>query len=393
MLSFSGSKRRQTLMAVEKTDNALRRFFAYLGSFGCPPLILMVKTLKPVILSVSRSTDVPAFFSEWFLNRLRAGWCGWVNPFNKRAYRVSFENVRAAVFWTKNPAPMFERLDEIEALLPNFYFQFTLNDYEAEGLEPKLPSLEKRIEAFLRLAERLGPGRVVWRFDPLLLTPATTPADLLARVAAIGDRLVRATDRLVISFVDVMRYAKVRRSLVRETNWFSKETVGSAEPDADALRELAAGLSELAARWRQINPSFLIETCAEAADLSDWGIGHGCCIDGDRLWRLFPEDRQLRRYLMTGKMLDDDEAEPQETLVQVGGTPPAIRLCRRLKDRGQRPHCGCIASKDIGAYDTCAHFCAYCYANRSRKSVLANLDRHDPSSPFLVAPQACEPHN
>lgn len=81
-------------MAVEKTDNALRRFFAYLGSFGCPPLILMVKTLKPVILSVSRSTDVPAFFSEWFLNRLRAGWCGWVNPFNKRclSFPKSFES-------------------------------------------------------------------------------------------------------------------------------------------------------------------------------------------------------------------------------------------------------------------------------------------------------------
>ena len=353
--------------------------------------------LRPVILSASRATDVPAFYSAWLLNRLRAGWCGWVNPFNQRAYRVSFENVRAAVFWTKNPAPMLERLDAIEALLPNFYFQFTLNDYEQESLEPNLPSLKKRLSAFERLAERLGASRVIWRFDPILLTLEVGPDEILSRIEHIGDVLVagRFTEKLVVSFVDVMRYAKVRRNLA-STPFFTKETVSRAEPSLEAVRTLAEGLARLCKKWRRTNPVFEISTCAEAADLSGWGISHNRCVDGDLLLRLFPHDRMLYAYLTTGtaeKSSGRDEpielatpffeATPLQSpsMVQM---PEKVR--RRLKDRGQRAHCGCMASKDIGAYNTCPHFCAYCYANANRETVLANVRRHDPTSPFLVVP-------
>ncbi len=133
--------------------------------------------MTPVIVSASRETDLPCFFADWFLERLKEGWCAWKNMYSGTIHKVSFEKTRMIVFWSKNPRPLLRRLDEVEALgFRNYYFRFTLNDYEREGLEPKVAPLEERIDTFRELAGRIGKERVIWRFDPLMLGCAADTA-------------------------------------------------------------------------------------------------------------------------------------------------------------------------------------------------------------------------
>ena len=146
------------------------------------PSVTPTSQVSPVILSVSRSTDIPAFYAEWFMNRLREGYAVWYNPFNRQPMRVSFDRVKFIVFWSKNPAPLLPHLPELDRRGIRYYFQFTLNDYEKEGFEPNVPPLTQRIATFLQLSARLGKERVIWRFDPLILSPGTTPRQLLTRI-------------------------------------------------------------------------------------------------------------------------------------------------------------------------------------------------------------------
>ena len=328
--------------------------------------------------------NFPAYYGQWFMNRLRAGWCAWVNPFNRRPSYVSFRDVKAVVFWTKNPAPFLQHLDELDARGLHYYFQYTLNDYEREGFEPNVPALEKRIETFRRLSERIGPDRVVWRFDPIILSPGTGPRDILMRIWTIGKALRGLTKKLVVSFVDVGAYRKVQANLVRDTDLYTRETVLSAEPDEAQRREICEGLAKIRERWHSEGWDIEISSCAEEADLAAWGITHNRCIDGELMERVFGEDKALVHFLHSGK-LPEAPAAGADSLF---GDPviPVVPVSKRrnLKDKGQREACGCIVSKDIGMYDTCMHFCAYCYANASRKTVLENRRRHDPESPFLA---------
>lgn len=211
----------------------------------------IVTAQTPVILSASRSTDIPAYYGKWFMNRLKAGWCAWINPFNQKPVYVSFRDVKAVVFWTKNPAPFLQYLDELDARGLHYYFQYTLNDYEQEGFEPNVPSLEKRIETFRMLSARLGPDRVVWRFDPIILTPKLSPRDILMRIWKIGRALHGLTSKLVVSFVDVAAYRKVQQNLIRETSFFNKENVLSAEPTEAQRIEICTGLQKIRKRWRE----------------------------------------------------------------------------------------------------------------------------------------------
>ena len=124
----------------------------------------------PPILSASRETDILAFYSDWFVSRLREGWCAWKNMYNGSIREVSFGKTCLIVFWSKNPKPLLERLNEVEALgFRQYYFQFTLNDYVREGLESNVPPVAERIDMFKRLVERIGKERVIWRFDTLMV--------------------------------------------------------------------------------------------------------------------------------------------------------------------------------------------------------------------------------
>lgn len=146
-------------------------------------------SMHPVIVSASRATDIPAFYADWFFYRLKRGYSAWVNPFNGVKGYVSYQDTRFIVFWSKNPKPLFEHLDELDNRGIGCYIQYTLNDYVDDGLEKKVSSIEQRIDTFRRLVDRLGVGHVIWRFDPLVLTYNITADVLLDKIERIGDQL------------------------------------------------------------------------------------------------------------------------------------------------------------------------------------------------------------
>lgn len=272
-----------------------------------------VDAIAPLIISASRSTDIPAFYGDWFGDRLRQGYVRWKSPFGGKPVYVSFAKARVFVFWSKNPAPFFPVLDLLDRAGYGYYFLFTLNDYDAEGLEPNVPPAGERIKTFIRLSRRIGKGRVVWRFDPLILSDRIAVHDLLEKVRSIGDRIAPFTERLIFSFVDIGKYAKVRRNL--ETGGFS----GAREFTDNEIREFCIGLANLNKRW-----SLSITACAEQRDLTAYGIGRGQCISYDLLAKEFSGDAELREFLHPGG---------QQVL---NGPGPAQDPSRRLMDPGQR---------------------------------------------------------
>lgn len=339
--------------------------------------------IAPVILSASRSTDIPARHAKWFMERLREGWFGWVNPFNQKRYAVSLENTRAIVFWTKHAAPLIPFLDEIEGRGFHFYFQYTLNDYEVEGLEPKIPALDRRIETFLSLSQKIGPSRVIWRFDPIILHEGQSARDILHKIWNLSKRLRGATEKLVVSFADVNVYRKVQRNLVAGApSLYSAENVALAEPTDAEIEEIAEGLRKIRNYWHDHGWDFTVATCAEQIDLSRFGIERNSCVDGELLARHFPEDDALMTFLTKKKKVPAEAS----LFSELDQAIPIVSN-RALKDKGQRKECGCVESKDIGMYNTCANFCAYCYANASRNVVKKNLlkiQAYDGHSPFLI---------
>lgn len=295
-----------------------------------------VKAVAPVIISASRATDIPAFYAEWFFRRLEAGFVKWRNPFSGKDSYVSFKNTRFIVFWSKNPKPLMSYLPQLQKRGIGCYIQFTLNDYEAEELEPNLPSIEERIGSFKQLSEILGKEAVIWRFDPLVLSDRITAEKLLNKIQAIGDQLVGYTNKLVFSFADIGSYKKVGGNLtkagIKYREWSEVEMLQ---------------FSERLSRLNQERWNFELATCAEAIGLESCGVAHNRCIDPELIAKLSSNDESLQHFLQS---------------VQ--------------NDSGQRSLCGCILAKDIGAYNTCPHGCIYCYANTSPHSAHNNFCKH-----------------
>lgn len=328
-----------------------------------------VEAIFPVIISASRSTDIPAFHSRWFMNRLEKGYLAWVNPFNRSNPQfVSFRDTRAIIFWTKNPKPFISLLPRLDEFGMNYYFQYTLNDYDKEGFEPNVKRLKDRMEVFKHLSELIGKEKMVWRFDPLILTSNISVRDLLKRIWYLGNQIVNHTNKLVFSFVDITNYKKVQNNLCREMpDVFSKNDVSENEFNQDQKIEFAEGIQKIHQEWLKKNPAFEIATCAEDFDLEKYNIVHNKCIDDDLLIKLFPRDQKLMSFL--GVQFD------------MFGQPI---ITKKLKDKGQRAACGCIYSKDIGAYNTCDHLCIYCYANTSANMVKNNIKKLDKDSESLL---------
>ena len=187
--------------------------------------------------------------------------------------------------------------------------------------------------------------------------------------------IVINTDKLVFSFVDVKAYRKVQNNLIKETNCFTKEDVETAEMNATQRQETVEGLVKLREIWASTGWNVTLATCAEDIDLAVYGIEHNRCIDGDLMERVFGEDYELVYYLRTGQLPEPD----------LFGTFPALPDKRKeLKDKGQRKACGCMISKDIGRYNTCRHFCVYCYANTSRECVQKNVAQCSDNSENLI---------
>lgn len=331
-----------------------------------------VKAIAPIIISASRSTDIPAYYAEWFFNRLQKGYCSWTNPFNRKKMYISFKHCKAVVFWSKNPKPIIPFLNILDKRGIHYYFQFTLNDYVNEGLEPRVPSLEERINTFKELSNLVGSERVIWRFDPLIMLPGFSVDILLGKIKKVGDKLFRHTNKLVFSFVDVKNYQKVQRNIVKELGCFTPLSVLKSEPTESQKEEIATGIARLIDNWNHCGGNIEASSCAEEIDLSKFNIKHNKCIDGSLMEKLFSQDKEFVYYLHTGK-------KPENLL-------PGISIpnnIKELKDKGQRKGCGCIESKDIGSYNTCRHYCVYCYANTSRKTVENNTYEIDQSKESL----------
>ena len=295
-----------------------------------------------MIISASRRTDIPAFYSDWFMNRVRQGWCAVPNPFNrKRVYRVSLrpDDVTAIVFWSKNPAPLIGHLEELDEHGYRYYFLFTLNDYPTD-LEPNVPGLTQRIATFRGLAGRRGPQRVIWRYDPIVISNRTD-WDYHRRVF---ERLCRelhgSAERVITSLVQF--YSKTRRRLAALSEQgfdFDPNLTGRVE-----ARSLLADMADLAA-----DAGMEMMICASEEDYSDVGVTPSRCIDGELISRLW----------------------------DIPGPWP--------RDKGQRPACGCTVAKDIGVADTCLHHCPYCYSTVSEKAALNNFQKHNQDAPCMGA--------
>jgi len=313
----------------------------------------IVETQAPIIISASRSTDIPAFYSDWFFNRLKEGYVKWKNPFNGIPLYVSFQNTRLIVFWSKNHKPIIKYLDYLNEKNINYYFQFTLNNYDTEKLEPNVPNVQERIETFIELSEKIGKEKVIWRFDPLILTDKIGINELLLKVENIGNQLKKHTDKLVFSFADIKIYKKVQNNL-------RSNSIPYQEFNERTMTEFAVGLQRLNENW-----NFELATCAEQIPLEKYGIIHNKCVDDDLMIKLFSHDKALMDFLGV-----------KITPADMFNSKPSIIKARDNKDKGQRQYCGCIISKDIGEYNTCPHLCEYCYANASKNTALTNWNLH-----------------
>ena len=285
-----------------------------------------------MIISASRRTDIPTYYSDWLYNRIKAGYVLVRNPMNiHQVSRISLspDVVDGIVFWTKNPVPMMERLDELQDY--SYYFQFTLNAYGKDA-EPNVPSKsEVIVPAFRKLSEKIGKDRVIWRYDPIFFNEKYTMDYHVKYFELLASKLCGCTEKCTVSFIDFYRNTE------RNT-----KTLNITAPTEDEKTELMRRFSEIAGRY-----GLYIDTCAEDINLEKFGIRHARCIDKERFERL------------SGYSLD------------VG------------KDKNQRPECGCAASIDIGAYNTCKNGCLYCYANFNSTLVLRNYGLHDPLSPLI----------
>lgn len=336
----------------------------------------------PVIVSASRSTDIPAFYADWFFDRLKRGYSAWTNPFNGVTSYIAYSKTRFIVFWSKNPRPLLEHLDYLTGQNVGCYIQYTLNDYETEGLEKGVPPVGQRIETFKMLVNKLGKGRVIWRFDPMIITDKISIEDLLWKVQNIGDQLRGYTEKLVFSFADIVSYHKVMANL-------EKNGINYIEWNENLMNEFAAMLSKMN---RERGWNFELATCGEKIDIDTYGIKHNRCIDDDLMIRFAYRDKELMDFLKVEvKMVqpsapsmfeefEDRLLIPDGAIMLTSDTYAVKR--KKNKDKGQRQFCGCIVSKDIGQYNTCPHLCEYCYANTSKEAALANWKRHNNNHHF-----------
>lgn len=266
-----------------------------------------------MIISASRRTDIPAFYPGWFVERIREGCVLVHNPINPKITRkVSLlpSDVDCIVFWTKNPGPFLDKLPLLDRY--NYYFQFTVTPYDRH-IEPGLGSKELIVDIFKRLSRVAGKERIVWRYDPILLTEEINVDYHKAHFKRFAREFSGYTSRCVISFLDMYKKCEKRMKELKLITLTEEK-----------MKEIAAFFSDIAS-----GAGIEISTCAEKIDLSALGINHGKCID-DKL------------------------------VSEISGrnTSPG-------KDRSQRKECFCAESVDIGDYNTCRHGCIYCYATKT----------------------------
>ena len=283
-----------------------------------------------MIINTGQRTDIPAFYADWFVNRLKAGFVLVRNPYNPRSvtrYRLSPEVVDLIGFCTKNPAPMLPHLDLLRPY--GQYWYVTITPYGKE-IEPGVPDKREVLDSFRRLSDTVGPDRMGWRYDPVFIS-GEYPAERHIRAFEYMARtLLGYTHTAVISFVDL--YEKTKRNFpeVRPVTAEQRLLLGKA-------------FVEIAGQY-----GMTVRPCGEGDELAPFGADCSGCMT------VAMYEQALGRRLKVPK------------------TAPA------------RKECACYLGGDIGAYNTCGHLCRYCYANYDAATVRKNLAAHDPESPLLI---------
>jgi len=283
-----------------------------------------------MILNTGSRTDIPAFYSEWFMNRIHEGFVMARNPYYPRLihkYVLDPHLIDVLVFCTKNPEPMLKHMKELKDY--RMIWNVTITPY-GKDIEPNVPDKYQVIEAFRQLSERVGSRSIFWRYDPIFLNERYDLAYHLKAFEKICTLLEGYTDKCIISFIDL--YEKTKRNFpeVREVEW--KDQI-----------ELTSAFVKIAERH-----GIRILTCLEASELENYGADSSGCLS--------------------------------QTLIE---DTLSIRL-KPKKHLQTRQGCNCLLGNDIGAYNSCGHLCRYCYANYDRNLVLENMKRHDPGSPLLI---------
>jgi Domain of unknown function (DUF1848) len=298
-----------------------------------------------LIISASYKTDIPTFYGEWFMNRLHDGYCKIVNPYGGQIYTIDLtrDSVDGFVFWTKNIGPFMKYLPELRERGYPFMVQHSINGYPRE-LEFRVIDYTHTCEYMHQLAAEYGSDVVVWRYDPIVFTSLTTLDWHRHNFATLARTLQGATNEVVISFAQV--YKKTRRNM----DWAAREFTFAWDEHETTVQAHGRELVDELARMARAH-GMQLKVCSQAAFLVPDVVAEARCVDADRLER-------------------------------ISGTS----LVGKVKLQGNRKECGCFASRDIGAYDTCPHGCVYCYAVQQRDVALQRFKRHDPDGEFLFPP-------
>lgn len=286
-----------------------------------------------MIISASRRTDIPAFYSKWFFNRIKEQYLLVPNPYNpKMISKISLKPdvVDCIVFWTKNPVPILDKLDMLRDY--HYYFQFTLNPY-GRDIENNLPSVKERIGIFKRLSDKIGKEKVIWRYDPILTNKKYDVAFHREAFAEIAEGLKDHTEKCMMGFID--HYRHIKSTVVR---------LDINPLETDEIEEMAVSFKSTIDKY-----PIELDTCTIKVDLTHIGIPGGLCVDKKLIER-------ITGYNISAK-----------------------------KDKNQRDICNCIESIDIGTYESCLNGCVYCYAIKGNYlTAKSNMGKHDPASPLLI---------
>ncbi len=285
-----------------------------------------------MLIFASGRTDIAAFYSDWFMNRVREGFVDVRNPYYKAQvtrYELSKEKVDCVIFCTKNPEPILKYIPELKQKFPLNFF-VTITPYEKD-VEPNVPEKGAVIESFKKLSELIGKQNITWRYDPIFISQKYLPSLHIRKFREYAEALKEYTGRCIISFIDL--YEKTKRNFP-EVN----------EVSVEDQKFIARAFSSIA---RDTN--LRLETCAEEIDFSDCGVIPGACVS-------------------------------REIIEQTTGSV----LLKKIGRSALRKHCACLPTHDIGAYNCCPHLCKYCYANYDAELVRKNYARHDKGSSFLL---------
>ena len=283
-----------------------------------------------MIINTGQRTDIPAFYPEWFANRLQEGFVCVRNPYDPQQvtrYRLDPSIVDVIGFCSKNPSPMFPYMH----LLRDYgqYWYVTITPY-GRDIEPNVPDKHRLLSDFRILSDMVGIDSIGWRYDPIFLSDRYTKDYHLKAFSQMATALEGATKTVVISFIDL--YEKVKRNFPEARKVLREDRI-----------ELGRAIIQIAA-----SHGMTVKPCAEGDELAAFGADCSGCMT----------------------IPDYEKAIGQSLIVP--------------KRRPARAECACYLACDIGAYDTCRHLCRYCYANSDQRRVLANAKLHDPKSPFLL---------